>query len=69
MTHKDQSQQDFLREAMQALGLTRDAFGRRFSVPRSTLDKWMAPSGSKEHRAMPEIAWAYIREVLAVDRK
>jgi len=64
-----QSQQDFLRGAMQTLGMTRDEFGKRFSVPRSTLDKWLSPEGSKEHRGMPDIAWAYIREVLEEGQK
>jgi hypothetical protein len=68
MTEKP-SQQDFLRVAMQSLGLTRDEFGKRFSVPRSTLDKWLAPDGSKEHRGMPDIAWAYIREILSENAK
>lgn len=58
------SQQDFLRDAMQKLGMTRDQFCKRISVPRKTLDKWLAPEGSKESRAMPEMAWAYIREIL-----
>lgn len=32
-----QSQQDFLREAMQTLGLTRDAFGRRFTKAQAVV--------------------------------
>ena len=63
-----QSQQDFLRDAMQSLGLSRDGFSRRFSVPRSTLDKWLAPTGSNEYRAMPEMAWAYVSEVLSENK-
>ncbi|MNN42731.1 aspartate carbamoyltransferase [compost metagenome] len=58
------SQQDFLREAMQQLGMTRDQFCKRISVPRKTFDKWLAPEGSKEFRAMPEMAWSYIRDIL-----
>lgn len=58
------SQQDFLRDAMQQLGMTRDQFCKRISVPRKTFDKWLAPEGSKESRAMPEMAWSYIRDIL-----
>ncbi|RMP38529.1 hypothetical protein ALO95_200056 [Pseudomonas syringae pv. antirrhini] len=58
------SQQDFLRDAMQQLGMTRDQFCKRISVPRKTFDKWLAPEGSKECRAMPEIAWSYVRDIL-----
>jgi hypothetical protein len=59
------SQQDYLRDAMQHLGMTRDQFSKRISVPRKTFDKWLAPEGSKEFRAMPEMAWSYIREILS----
>jgi hypothetical protein len=61
-----QSQQDFLREAMQTLDLTRDGFSARFTVPRRTLDKWLLPDDSKDHRPLPDMAKAYIREVLAL---
>jgi hypothetical protein len=60
-----QSQQMFLREAMAALGMTRAGFAQRVSVPMKTLDRWMAPSDSGDFRNMPEIVWAYVREILA----
>lgn len=50
---------------MTQLNMTRDEMCKRISVPRKTFDKWLAPVGSNEHRNMPEIAWAYIREILA----
>jgi hypothetical protein len=56
-----------LQAAMNAkgrLGMTRDQLCKRISVPRKTLDKWMAPEGTKEHRGMPEMAWSYVRDVL-----
>lgn len=59
------NQQEFLRDAMTQLNMTRDEMCKRISVPRKTFDKWLAPVGSNEHRNMPEIAWAYIREILA----
>lgn len=61
---KNLNQQQFLRDAMARLGMTRDQMCKRISVPRRTFDKWLAPEGSKDHRGMPEIAWAYIREIL-----
>lgn len=57
-------QQDFLRDAMNKLGMTRDEMCRRLSVPRKTFDKWMAPEGTKDYRNMPEIVWSYVRDVL-----
>ena len=57
-------QQDFLRQAMESLGMTRDAFAKRFTVPRRTLDKWMLPNESNDFRPMPDMARAYISEVL-----
>ena len=49
---------------MKRLGMTRDEFCLRISVPRKTLDKWLAPEGSNEKRVMAEMAWAYIKEIL-----
>jgi len=63
------NQQEFLRDAMNKLGMTRDQLSKRISVPRKTPDKWLALEGANEHRAMPEIAWAYLREILNIDEK
>jgi transcriptional regulator with XRE-family HTH domain len=57
-------QQEFLRDAMRQLGMTREQFCKRISVPRKTLDKWLSPDGSIDKRAMPDMAWAYINEIL-----
>lgn len=62
--NEGKNQQEFLRDAMQQLGMTRDEFCKRISVPRKTFDKWLAPTGSSEARAMPEMAWSYIRDIL-----
>ncbi|ALS68384.1 hypothetical protein [Pandoraea apista] len=59
-----QAQQEFLREAMSELGMTRAAFAKRISVPDKTLDKWLAPANTSDFRAMPDVVWAYIREIL-----
>lgn len=62
-------QQEFLRQAMESLGLTRDGFAKRFTVPRRTLDKWLLPDTSNDFRALPDMARAYISEVLAKNAK
>jgi len=59
-----QAQQDFLRDAMSNLGMTRSAFAKRISVPDKTLEKWLAPADTSDFRAMPEVVWAYVREIL-----
>lgn len=65
---KMQMQQDFLREAMQSLGLTRTAFATRISVSEKTLNKWMAPVDTSDYRNMPDVVWAYVREILIWDK-
>jgi hypothetical protein len=64
-----QTQQEFLREAMQSLGLTRSGFAARISVPEKTLDKWLAPANTGDYRNMPDVVWAYIREILVWNTK
>lgn len=63
------SQQVFLRDAMAELNMTRAQFARRISVPNKTLDKWLAPPEAGDFRNMPEVVWAYVREILAWDKK
>lgn len=58
------TQQDFLRSAMAELAMTRDAFSARLACPRRTLDKWLLPATSNDHRAMDEAMWKFVREVL-----
>lgn len=62
-------QQEFLRDAMRRLGLTRAGFCQRISVPEKTLDKWLAPSDTSDFRNMPDVVWAYVREILEWDAK
>ncbi|QEZ48708.1 MULTISPECIES: helix-turn-helix domain-containing protein [Cupriavidus] len=59
------AQQDFLREAMNQLGMTREEFAARLSVAKRTLDKWLLPSESSDSRGLPEMGRAYIQEILA----
>ena len=48
-------QQRLLREAIQRLRLTRDAFALEVGVSRRALDTWLLPPTSKQHRTMPEV--------------
>jgi len=58
------TQQKFLRQAMETLGMTREQFAERIGAKKRGLDNWLLPSDSKEFRAMPEMAWKFIREIL-----
>lgn len=59
-----QEQQDFLRHAMDVLGMTRGEFAERIGAKKRALDNWLLPSNSAEFRAMPDMAWKFIREIL-----
>jgi len=61
-------QQDFLRDAMLELGLTREAFAKRIGAPWETFKKWLLPAESGGSREMPAIAWSLVLEVLAHER-
>ncbi|MGN6318698.1 transcriptional regulator [Trinickia sp.] len=63
------SQQEFLKGAIQRLGMTRASFAQRISVPEKTLDKWLAPAGTSDFRNMPDVVWAYVREILEWNEK
>lgn len=62
------TQQEFLRDAMLELGLTRDAFAKRIGAPWETFKKWLLPAESGGSREMPAIAWSLVREVLEHER-
>ena len=59
-----QSQQDFLRDAMQRLDMTRQEFADRIGAKKRALDNWLLPSNSKGFRPMSDTAWALVREIL-----
>lgn len=61
----DVQQQEFLRDAMRRLSLTRDAFVDRIGVSRRALDTWLLPEGSPESRKMPEIVQRFVSEISA----
>jgi len=69
MTDKPIAQQEFLRDAMIALNMTRDEFAQRIGTTRRRIDNWLLPSESKGYREMDEMAWKFIREILQHQRK
>lgn len=62
------TQQEFLRAAMDELGMTRDAFCQRLGAARRTLDKWLLPTDSNDFRNLDETIWTLVREILAHER-
>lgn len=58
------SQQAFLRHAMKALNMTYDEFSSRLRVSRKTLENWLAGDESSSFRKMPDMARAFIEEIL-----
>ena len=63
MLNNQLSQQEFLRDAMHRLSMTRDEFAQRIAVKRKTLDNWLLPP-SDSARGMPDMAWRFIQEIL-----
>jgi len=65
----NQSQQEFLRDAMVVLGnITREAFAKRLGCSQRTLDKWLLPNDSNDHREMDGVVWSLVREILAHEK-
>lgn len=58
------SQQDFLRDAAQTLGISQKNLAKRMTAPWTTFQKWLMPEDSLNKRDMPEIAWQLVREIL-----
>lgn len=61
---KPMSQQEFLRDAMDRLGMTRDQFAARINASRRRLDNWLLPDGSAGMRELDPVVWAFVREIL-----
>jgi len=61
---KKRAQQDFLRDAMLRLNMTRQKFADRIGASKRALDNWLLPTDSKGFRPMPETVWTLIREIL-----
>jgi len=69
MTKKPLSQQEFLRDAMHRLGMTREQFAERIGTAKRRVDNWLVPSESKEFREMDAIVWKFVREILEKEAK
>lgn len=69
MTERPLAQQEFLRDAMTTLNMTRDEFAERIGTTRRRIDNWLLPADSKGFREMDEMAWKFIREILNHKRK
>lgn len=63
------NQQEFLRDAMQRLGMTREQFAYRIGTAKRRLDNWLVPSESKEFREMDGMVWKFVREILQNEKK
>lgn len=59
-----QAQQEFLRDAMQQLNMTRLQFAARIGATKRALDNWLLPPDSKGFRQMPDTVWTLVREIL-----
>ncbi|KKB61162.1 hypothetical protein WM40_24835 [Robbsia andropogonis] len=58
------TQQEFLRNAMTQLDMTREQFAERIGTKKRTLDNWLLSTESAEYRSMPDMAWKFVREIL-----
>jgi aspartate carbamoyltransferase catalytic subunit len=61
---KTMSQQEFLRNAMERLGMTRQEFADRLHTKKRRLDDWLLPSESKGFRELDPTIWQFIREII-----
>lgn len=62
------SQIEFLQHAMADLFMTRDQFAQRLGCARRTLDKWLLPETSTDHRKMPETVRNLVLEIQAHEK-
>lgn len=53
---------------MAEMVMTRDAFSSRLGCARRTMDKWLLPDSSNDHREMDETIWNLVREILAHEK-
>jgi hypothetical protein len=63
------NQQEFLRDAMRRLDMTREKFAERLGTKKRRLDNWLVPSESSEFREMDEMVWKFVREILKNEKK
>lgn len=63
------NQQEFLRDAMRRLNMTREQFAERIGTVKRRLDNWLVPIESREYREMDGIVWKFVREILENEEK
>jgi hypothetical protein len=59
------TQQEFLRAACSAMDITQKELADRMATSWSTFRKWLVPTDAGDYRAMPDMAWQLVREILA----
>ncbi|AIY44222.1 Aspartate carbamoyltransferase (plasmid) [Collimonas arenae] len=63
------TQQEFLRDAMRRLGMTREQFASRIGTNTHALNKWLQPSESQNFRHMTDVVWKFVGEILEREEK
>lgn len=61
---KTVTQQEFLRDAMSRLEMTRQQFAERLHTDKRRLDNWLLPVDSKGFRELDPTIWQFVREIL-----
>lgn len=64
-TKKPIPQQDFLRDAMQSLSMTRKQFAGRLNTSERRLNNWLLPTTSSGYRELDPAIWQFVREIVA----
>jgi hypothetical protein len=62
-------QQEFLRDAMERLDMTRQQFADRLDTSKRRLDNWLLPTESDEFRKLDPTIWLFIREIIETHKK
>lgn len=68
-TMTESTQQDYLKTAKRALGLTWDEFAKRAGIHPRAFKTYRMPDGSGDHRPLPPLARKSIEQLLAEHRK
>ncbi|NZD45578.1 hypothetical protein HZU84_06950 [Sphaerotilus natans subsp. sulfidivorans] len=61
---KPKTQQAFLLEAMQRMGMDADQFARRLGASRRRLDDWLRAPGESGYVELDPVIWTFVREIL-----
>jgi hypothetical protein len=61
---KPKTQQAFLLEAMQRMGMDAEQFARRLGASRRRLDDWLRAPGEAGYVELDPVIWTFVREIL-----